>query len=380
MDYKFTEIFDIQALTRICEGFTQFSGIVTALLDIEGKVHIATGWQDICTRFHRVHPDTAHRCTESDTILAGQLDKGRTYNVYRCKNGLVDVAIPVMVKGEHVGNFFTGQFFLESPDIEFFKNQAHQFGFDEQKYLSALDKVPVFSEKYVRDVSDFLVTLTELMGEMGVERLHILQTEKNHRDELEKLVSQRTYELNEAKEALESVNAELFKLARIDGLTQAYNRRAFDELIHAEWLRVMRSGSSLSLLMIDIDHFKLFNDLYGHVKGDQCLVSIVEEISKCLNRPADLLARYGGEEFACILPETSINGALLVASFIQDMIKKQALPHGMSPVNPCVTLSIGVASCYPLMDTSANELIAAADECLYQAKHQGRNCVVSKEI
>ncbi len=178
MKYKFNEIFDIPALTRFCESFTRINGTVTALLDLEGNVHISTGWQDICTKFHRVCAGTAQRCTESDTVLAGQLESGKSYNVYKCKNGLVDVAVPVIVDGDHVGNFFTGQFLFEKPDIAYFTEQARLFGFDQQAYLEALERVPIFSEEEVRKIMDFLVEMTQTIGEMGINKLNELKTKE----------------------------------------------------------------------------------------------------------------------------------------------------------------------------------------------------------
>ena len=141
---EFSELVDIGVLRQLCESFTDITGAVTALLDLEGNVLIATGWQDICTRFHRPHDETAKRCRESDTILAGQLKKGERYNIYKCKNGLVDVAVPIIIRDEHVAIFFTGQFFLEPPDEAYFVHQAKRYGFKKQAYLSALKRVPVF--------------------------------------------------------------------------------------------------------------------------------------------------------------------------------------------------------------------------------------------
>jgi signal transduction histidine kinase/CheY-like chemotaxis protein len=206
MKYAFTEIFDIPSLTRLCDSFTELRGTGSALLDVDGTVHIASGWQDICTRFHRVCPDTASRCTESDTVIAGQLDEGKQYNLYRCRNGLVDVAVPVIVAGEHVGNFFTGQFLLEAPDIDFFRAQAEQFGFDERAYLEALSRVPILTEDETRKIMDFLVELTQIIGTMGVERLRTLRVEEQARRDLEAQVAARTRELQEAKEAAEAAN------------------------------------------------------------------------------------------------------------------------------------------------------------------------------
>jgi PAS domain S-box-containing protein len=131
-------------------------------------VLISTGWQDICTRFHRVNEATACRCRESDTSLAGALKTGEPYNVYKCKNGLLDVAVPIMIRGEHVANFFTGQFFTEPPDRDDFIRQAEEFGFEKEAYLDALDRVPIFSEATVKAMMDFFVRLAKLIGEMGL--------------------------------------------------------------------------------------------------------------------------------------------------------------------------------------------------------------------
>jgi len=124
MIYNFTEIFNVDELKQLCENFTQLTGTGTAILDLNGNVHVATGWQTICTQFHRINDETKKRCIESDTILAKQLQKGQKYNIYKCKNGLTDVAMPIIVGDKHIGNFFTGQFLTKEPDIEYFRKQA----------------------------------------------------------------------------------------------------------------------------------------------------------------------------------------------------------------------------------------------------------------
>ena len=131
MPIKLVDIVDIDILQELFESFSQATGIVVAVLDLEGDVLVAAGWQDICTQFHRQHPGTALRCRESDTCLASQLKAGERYSVYRCRNGLVDVAVPIIVAGDHVGNLFTGQFFFSPPDEAHFRRQAAGFGFDE---------------------------------------------------------------------------------------------------------------------------------------------------------------------------------------------------------------------------------------------------------
>lgn len=173
MSYAFNDLVDIDKLKDLCENYTQITHTVTAILDLEGNVLVASGWQDICTRFHRRHPVTAKRCRESDTVLAGQLRKGEKFNVYQCKNGLVDVAVPICVNGAHVGNLFTGQFFFEPPDVDFFRRQAKAFHFDEAGYLDALKRVPIFNREQMIQTTGFLCQLSELIGEMGLARMKL---------------------------------------------------------------------------------------------------------------------------------------------------------------------------------------------------------------
>ena len=163
-----SELVNLEELRGLCESFTALTGAVTAVVDTAGKVLVSTGWRPVCTLFHRVHPVTAQRCLESDTVLAGQLQHGETYNVYKCKNGLVDVAVPITIGGEHVANFLTGQFFFEKPDTDAFIRQARDCGFDEGAYLRAVGEVPVFSEAQVREMMGFFTRLAQVMGEMGL--------------------------------------------------------------------------------------------------------------------------------------------------------------------------------------------------------------------
>ena len=168
----------------------------------------------------------------------------------------------------------------------------------------------------------------------------------------------------------------LENLAILDGLTKIANRRKFDDYINSEWHRLAREKAELSLIMCDIDYFKLYNDTYGHQAGDRCLQQVARAIGKAIKRPADLVARYDGEEFAIILPHTNIEGAEYLARQICLQVKALQIPHINSPVDIYITLSLGVAGCIPTNDIRPDALIAAADRSLYQAKELGRNRVV----
>ncbi|MFQ4142937.1 EAL domain-containing protein [Chlorogloeopsis sp. ULAP02] len=174
---------------------------------------------------------------------------------------------------------------------------------------------------------------------------------------------------------LQQANQELQRLASSDGLTLVANRRCFDDTLKTEWERLTREQAPLSLILCDVDCFKLYNDTYGHLAGDDALRYVAKAI-ETVKRPADLVARYGGEEFAVILPNTDVEGAVVMAKDIQSNVSALKLPHPNSQVDEFITVSLGVATITPDSQSSPATLIAAADRGLYQAKAQGRNCMV----
>jgi diguanylate cyclase (GGDEF)-like protein/PAS domain S-box-containing protein len=161
-------------------------------------------------------------------------------------------------------------------------------------------------------------------------------------------------------------------LASIDGLTGLANRRRLDETLDREWRRAMRDRSPISLLLLDVDHFKAYNDLYGHLQGDACLRQIADSARAIIHRPADLLARYGGEEFVVVLPNTESTGALAIAEQIRLAVENCDLSHEGN-THRRITVSIGCATHFPELDTTPTLLLTAADQALYQAKNSGRN-------
>ncbi|PGH53039.1 diguanylate cyclase response regulator [Azospirillum palustre] len=167
----------------------------------------------------------------------------------------------------------------------------------------------------------------------------------------------------------------LRSLSFLDGLTGIANRRRFDDAMVREWRRCARSNLPLSLIILDVDHFKAYNDHYGHQAGDECLRMLAELLSDRAKRPSDLVARYGGEEFVCLLPETDGPGAVRVAEGFRTGVAECRIPHAQSPVIPYVTISLGVATVIPSADGSPEQLAEMADQLLYRAKRAGRNRV-----
>lgn len=182
-------------------------------------------------------------------------------------------------------------------------------------------------------------------------------------------------------DALKLKNTELTYLSSHDDLTKIFNRRSVDEYMLREWERAHRKKTEISVLMIDVDNFKKYNDNYGHLAGDNCLQRIAKTMQITLHRPADYLGRFGGEEFIVVLPETNAQGASMVAEQLRSAVETLNIPHEQSSFD-CVTVSIGIASTVPKKTKNYEKLVSCADNALYQAKKQGRNCVInsSKEI
>lgn len=225
-----------------------------------------------------------------------------------------------------------------------------------------------------------LSTLADSFLQMGKEIQQSRQQLEDYSRSLAQKVSDRTQALEQevqhraaAETALQSANQELQRLAYLDGLTQIANRRQFDERIVQEWRRQQRDRLPISLILCDVDYFKLYNDTYGHHVGDNCLRNVATAIATAARRPPDLAARYGGEEFAMLLPNTSLEGALEVATLIQAQIKQLRMPHRQSHVSPYVTVSCGVTSMIPTEATTPEQLLMKVDRALYRAKTEGRD-------
>ncbi|HEX5126140.1 MAG TPA: diguanylate cyclase [Rhodocyclaceae bacterium] len=194
-------------------------------------------------------------------------------------------------------------------------------------------------------------------------------------------ISQMRYSLVVLTRRLDETNRELTRLSSVDGLTGIANRRQFDDFLLREWGRGARYGTSISLLMCDIDYFKQYNDLYGHQEGDECLKTVARTLECQVLRPTDLVARYGGEEFAVILPDTTLEGAMQIAEKMRAAVIALDLQHAGSGILGQVSMSFGVTHQMPRRDgQGVNELLRAADTALYEAKGNGRNRVECVEL
>jgi diguanylate cyclase (GGDEF)-like protein len=231
-----------------------------------------------------------------------------------------------------------------------------------------LDIQPAFHQTLLFSL---LVGAGIVFATWAIYRLRTAQLRRRE-SRLRDLVAHRTAEL-------EAANIELARLAIVDPLTDLANRRRFDEVLEAEWNRGFRNSKTLSMLMIDIDHFKEFNDHNGHLAGDECLRRVAGVLASVARRPGDLAARYGGEEFTLLLPETDRDASAAIAESARRNVEALGIPHPASSTAPVITISVGWAGQIPAEMTNPETLIATADEALYRAK-KTRNCVVGPSI
>lgn len=205
--------------------------------------------------------------------------------------------------------------------------------------------------------------------------VHVL---RNQAGEVEALIGF-MFDISERKQTeqqLLQLQQQLQAFSYQDGLTGVANRRMFDDRLQVEWANAQRQNQPLSLILLDIDYFKQYNDHYGHVQGDACLKSVGQALSQAAVRPRDLVARYGGEEFVLLLPETDADAAAQVAERCRQLIRAEQIQHAQSRVAPLLTVSLGVGTLIPDQQTSPQAFIEAVDRLLYQAKHQGRDRAV----
>lgn len=206
--------------------------------------------------------------------------------------------------------------------------------------------------------------------------VHVVRNEDGEVDSLVGFM----FDISERKETeqkLIALQKELEALSFKDGLTGVANRRMFDSILDLEWTRARRNSQPLSLILIDIDYFKQYNDHYGHIQGDDCLKRVGQVLNSAATRARDIVARFGGEEFALVLPETDALAASKVAERCRSLIFKEQIPHAASPVSQVLTVSLGVGTLIPAHADQPLAFVEAVDRQLYQAKQNGRNRVAS---
>ncbi|UVL41505.1 diguanylate cyclase [Pseudomonas sp. B21-040] len=235
--------------------------------------------------------------------------------------------------------------------------------------LSTKEDPLIKSAAFAAGANDYLVKLPDNIELVARIRYH----SRSYMTLLQRDAAYRA--LRVSQQQLLDTNLVLQRLMNSDGLTGLSNRRHFDEYLELEWRRSLRDQSQLSLLMIDVDYFKSYNDSFGHLEGDEALRKVATAIREASAHPSDLPARYGGEEFALVLPNTTPGGARLVAEKLRQTVAALKIPHISPTEGSCLTISIGLSTMVPQQGSDCRQLISAADKGLYLAKNNGRNQV-----
>ncbi|MGE4542935.1 MAG: PocR ligand-binding domain-containing protein [Pedobacter sp.] len=306
-DLVFSQIMSVSQLQQLLETQFRLTGVPGAILDNEERLLASVGWQEICARFHRCHPQTVARCRESDAYIKAHLDNCPDgYVDYRCQNGLWDVAMPIFVEGRHLATFFTGQFFYtdETPDREFFRDQAARFGFDEKEYLAALEQVPILSRSHIRDVMTYLRSLVEMIAEMGLKNLR-LDREVRQRRKSEEEASLFRY-------LVENTRNPIYVLDPTDGYRMFYVNAA--ACTHFGW----DQKTILQMRVPDWDpEFDMarLSDLHQQLKqGDQARFETLHRVASGALIPVEVMASY-----------LEYEGRPLIAGNFHDISERKAM-------------------------------------------------------
>lgn len=272
MDYKFTDLVDISQLEKLMVSACEITGILNAVLDSSGNILIKIGWQDICTRFHRACPQTESNCRKSDSFICEHLLEG-TYIGYKCLNGLMDYATPIIVEGQHLGTIFLGQFLHEPPDQEFFRRQADKYGFDRGAYMEALGQVPVIPKDRVVSIMSFYSQLAQLLASLGLEKKReIMRSEDRYKTIFENSGAATFILDRDLKVIMANMESErIFGIKRedLEGSniwTEYLNKDDFEKIKKYHSLRISNSGSAPKNYQISVyDKSGKIKELYTTV-------------------------------------------------------------------------------------------------------------------
>ncbi|WP_051296560.1 EAL domain-containing protein [Anaeroarcus burkinensis] len=387
------EVIEARVLQLIMDDFYKLTGLGIGILNRQGKVLVATGWQDICVKFHRMHFETCKNCVESDVELTTGLAKGEVRQ-YRCKNNMWDIMTPIYVGEIHVGNICHGQFFFEDDviDYDFYRAQAKRYGFNEQEYLQALAKVPIRKRETVSTLMKFYTNLAQLVSETGVNNIE-LSNLLRERDVLlealrgneEKLISTNQeislayQQLEASEEELRAQYSEIQKytsqielsnlkyeyLANHDYLTDLPNRRKLIEKLKDE-ISHKRSGA---VILLDLDDFKDINDILGHLYGDKVLVKVAQRLLQMKTEKV-FIARIGGDEFVVVL--LGEENLAVVEKYAEELLEvfKDGIDIDGNVVHINCSMGINV---YLADNTDINQLLMNVDMALYEVKRTGKN-------
>jgi hemerythrin len=362
----------------------QHHGLVDLFNELNGSLFggVDTPDEELEAIFRRLTDYAQYHFTDEEQLMAGAGLDARHIKAHREEHAQFVAQVSSMWSSRHIlklpsetiMGFLTSWLSLHILGVD--QSMARQI-LAMQGGLTAPQAYDQEERQHDKSVRGLLRMVGSLYGVLARQNADLVAANQK----LEARVRERTLALAQANEHLQDANVQLQAFSRTDGLLRINNRAYFDERLLEEIERARRQKQPLSVLMMDVDFFKRFNDTYGHQAGDACLQAVAKAVGSVIKRRTDFLARYGGEELVALLPNTDAEAALPIARAVVAAVQAMGLPHAHSDAAPVVTLSVGVASAVPAMpaDPQAGaHLLAAADAALYQAKHDGRNRAVAE--
>jgi len=271
MGYSLEDLVDLEKVEAVLKTFYEVTGIPPSITDIHGKVLIGIGWQRACTDFHRVNPETCKRCIESDTVLSKRVNSITGYTAYNCLNGLVEMAVPIRVEGQHLANLFAGQFFFDPPDMEFYRKQAAEFGFDQADYLFAIDEVPIFERGKMERGILFLQGLANLVSEMGLAQIKLAVLN----EELEVEVKEKTTQLRDEIKERKKAEAEKVEAGRLQGVLEMAGAASHE---FSQPLQALLADATFLEEKISSDDVDVTDALQAMLENAQRLAELVDKV------------------------------------------------------------------------------------------------------
>ncbi len=344
-ELDFSRLVDLGQLKRLLEDLYRLTGVLTAVLDVEENVLVAVGWQEICTRFHRQHPETAARCRQSDAYIKAHLgDSPEGYVDYRCRNGLRDVAMPIIIDGQHLATFFTGQFFYDDdpPNMEYFRAQAVQFGFDQDEYLTALKRVPVVSREHISNLMAFCGGLVQMIATTGLKNLRLAQ-EVEKRKQSEKEASFFRYLVENTRDPIYVVDpADGYRMVYVNAVACA----------HYGWPR----ETLLKMRIPDWDpvfDMDSLPKLHQEMKpGEAARFETIHRIASGALIPVEVTASY-----------LEYEGRAVVAGYFHDISERKAMETALKESEHNLTEAQRIARVGNWSWSFSGRLLSASTEC-----------------
>jgi diguanylate cyclase (GGDEF)-like protein len=375
MEWKLRDCLDYSGFQELLDVVDEVLPVSVTVTDCDGVVMCAAGKQDLCTTYHRAHPRAAERCRESDRKLI-RLHETCSVVCYRCPFDLVETTLPLAIDNRQCGEVRFGQFFLDPPDHDFFREQARLYGFAEDAYLDAVNRIPVLSQEQLDVKLSLFLRITRLLVERGLKQVQDMAAWQETKAGLLTQNEELKLLITTHAAGVERISRQIKKQTIEDPLTGLPNKERFEEILDREVRRARRAGHVTSLLICHIDNYKRYVDYYGSTVGDTCVRAVSSLLRRLFRRAADLAAHCREDEFAVIIPDTAAEHVVALAEKLRLALSELKIPQACPGGAACVTFSLGGVIATGRLDRHTAWFTAQADSALAQALSQGGNTVM----